>query len=233
MVLFYLSPFFCGYYFPGFLKNYFFAFWIPGLITSLGLSFASLSGPSSTSAGFLVALPWSVAFLLGATQECAKKIRFQFASVLPSVMIAMLFIIFLRALYGGFYQESYLPRLTERVKSGPFKGLRTTSVRRDIIERFQKTLRDTLPSKGKIVFSCFFPAGYLMTSLTPNHYFLYSNIELVEISPLTDFVVKLDDGIYQRIEIWPHYCEHLVERIGGNTGKVLKTEDSEIWIRTG
>ncbi len=231
MLIFYFSPFLCRHSSPDLTRSFFLAFWVPAMLTSLGLSFASFSGPSSTSAGFLPALPLGIAFLLQISS--GKKLpnpRFIFSNV-HGLVFLFLMIIFLRGLYGSAFQEAELSDLHYKVRSGPFRGLQTTSVKQQFIEELQETLHTYLPTEGKIVFSCFFPAGYLLTRLIPNHTFLYTVPTLSTIPESTEVVVRLYDETYTRLGIWPQQCEPLTETISSSKGILIKKEGYEIWVR--
>jgi len=231
--LVYLSPFLCSSLADrGQLKAYFLDFWVPCLCAFLACSFLSTGGVAGTSGSFLTLLPFSLAFLSESVKRLLgsrNNLGYRWVPALPLVLFGCFFLI---ATFKGVYQENLFGApLKAEVRSGPFKGLRTTETKRDFIESFQQDLKSLPLKRGRIVFSCFFPAGYLLTGFFPNHDLLWHAPKPSEIRADTDLVVRLYDEVYPTINVWPQKCSPLPEVIRGHKGTLLRRDRYELWIK--
>lgn len=86
---------------------------------------------------------------------------------LPQIAAVALGLWFAAAARSHIYFDDPIAELTAVVRSGPYAGLRTSDARRDFIESLGQDLTANTDGKGTVAFLHGFPAGYLMTSMTP------------------------------------------------------------------
>jgi len=233
LCLSYFSPLLC-WYFAGLdkAKKYSLQFWIPCFLAFIGCSFLSSGGVAGTSGALITTLPFSLVFLSEALKKAMGTHSDLKREIICSIPIFLFLVFFVRGTFSSVYQENTNQySLSSQITSGPFKGLKTSETKKLFIETLEKDLKSLPIKQGRIVFTCFLPAGYLLTNLFPNHDFLWGTPSLTQIKPNTDIVVRVFDQTYTKINVWPQHCEALSETVAGNKGTIIKKQDYEIWVK--
>jgi len=126
--------------------------WLPSFVAGLLTAWMSSSSPANLIIGFWAAGIVSLFYLARIPRNGGAA----------ATMVA----VFLAFLYVGkvFYVDGAFGRLTERVPTGPFRGLATTPEKREYLRAITDDIHRLEDPEGKIVFYEF-PAGYLLTSM--------------------------------------------------------------------
>jgi hypothetical protein len=96
--------------------------------------------------------------------------------------------------YPGFYREDPYPALTAVVKSGPYKGIRTSPEKFRFLEMITADLAKLSKPGDRLLFYDRFPAGYLLTDLR-------AATDTAWLFPMTQRGMTVD--YFQRMKIRP------------------------------
>jgi hypothetical protein len=144
--------------------------WIPSFVGGLATAWSSSNGAANACIGAFPAALASVALMQLALREAAAPHR-HVRPALQGLVLAVPLLVIAPLLQGGyadFYGEPVqLPRLTERVLSGPFKQIRTTPERRSLVEDFARIGASLIGPRDRILVFNDFPAGYLLAGVRP------------------------------------------------------------------
>lgn len=203
-------------------------FLLPAATATLAMSFTSNSGVASTSTGFLPIVPLSLILFISAVQKATPKSLFGLKPYLNLIITVVFVFFFIRSTFQSAFKEPSFSDLTHPISSGPFRGLKTNRFKKDFIEQLQNQLSQLKETKHRILFTCFFPAGYLLTDLTPGYFFIWgapgngSNLFDSEI------LVRVFDDSYPLLGISNQTCQPLKEEVLGKKGRILREKYYEI-----
>jgi hypothetical protein len=148
------------------LERLFWLVWVPGFAAGLATSFTSSNGFWAAAIGlfpgFIVTSVYFVRALakLWASRPDVSRAVGAIALVIP--VVALLFYQF-----GLPYRDDSIRSLTARVPSGPYAGLRTTPQKSAYLAKVTRALETAGAGANTVFIFDNFPAGYLVTSLTP------------------------------------------------------------------
>ncbi|NBW99090.1 hypothetical protein EBR03_05915 [bacterium] len=220
-------------------RKWILSLWLPCFMGMLTLSNLSNSGLSSGAVAFQPLLPLTLCLLSEPLLSAVSKKNNGWASFL-GMSVALLFIFLeFRSLMGTAYRENNYRALTERVEMGAFQGLKTTQAKKKFIEQLQADLARYESVAGRIEFTCFFPAGYLLSPQnagTPSVWTTpmlgYPRYEALikKILPELSVKVRVYDETYSKLDIWPQQCEPLKETDLTKPAKLIKREGYELLV---
>lgn len=224
---------------PAERRTWILSLWLPSFIGMLTLSNLSNSGLSSGAVAFQPLLPLTLCLLSEPLLLAVSRKNSRWAPFL-GMSVALLFIFLeLRSLMGTAYRENNYGALTERVGSGAFQGLKTTQLKKNFIEQLQADLARYESVGGRIEFTCFFPAGYLLSQQnagTPSVWTTpmlgYPRYEALikQILPELSVKVRLYDETYSKLDIWPQQCAPLKNTDLGKPAELIKREGYELLV---
>ncbi|NDG25751.1 MAG: hypothetical protein EB120_01075 [Proteobacteria bacterium] len=230
IVLAWLGPLLFLKFFPTTAtRTFFFGYWIPCFLATFFLVLISTGGMSSSATGLLPLFPFSIGALSTGIERALylrKTKAFTFLSVVPALFFILVLV---RSTGQSAMREKDISELHFPVQSGVYQGLQTTEFKKFFIEELEQQLRSLSKGKGRIVFSCFFPAGYLISPLSAGVDFLWAAPPLTQIAPEVTTVVRIYDSTYSKLGLWPQTCPALTEKLNGRTGTLIKTAHYEIW----
>jgi len=210
-------------------KRFLLWFLLPAAAATLAMSFTSNSGVSSTSTGFLPILPVALLLLSSAIQKSFPKSSF-FKPYLGSIVILFFLLIFVRGTFQSAFKEPRFSELKHPISAGPFQGLKTSQFRKDFIEKLHTHLNQLKDNKKSILFTCFFPAGYLLTDLKPGYFFVWgapgNGNNLFD----SELLVRVFDKTYPLLGISSQSCQPLQDEVSGKKGQLVKEEFYEIGL---
>lgn len=137
------------------------ALWLPAFLAGMFLSFFSNSGTFRYTQMSLPACIVSLALVALIVKDRLGTLRhFSGIGVIPALCFLLI------ATYVGPFSRLFDPNQT-RFSSGPFKGLSSGRAEVEYLEGLTNDVRRYERKDGRIFFYCFFPAGYLLTSMRP------------------------------------------------------------------
>ncbi len=137
--------------------------WLPSALAGLTTAWVSSGSPVNLIIGLWGGGILSAYFFFEAISHTSRpKERSALTVLAPSILLGG----FTLFLFVGqvFYCDGVLPRLTQKIEAGPFKGLYTTAEKYEYLTEITSDIRKLENLKGKIVFYEF-PAGYLLTEM--------------------------------------------------------------------
>ncbi|NPC55768.1 hypothetical protein [Caenimonas soli] len=144
--------------------------WIPSFAGGFATAWSSSNGAANACIGMFPAALAAVVLIQLALRELPAANRLA-ALVLETTALAVPLVVIVPLLEGGyadFYGEPVqLPKLTERVAAGPFKGIRTTPEKLSFIETFARDALPLIGPRDRILVFSDFPAGYLLAGVRP------------------------------------------------------------------
>lgn len=152
--------------------------WLPTATAAFATSVTSYNG--LTSSGVPSALCCVISFLLlsewwkqsfpkleGTGHFFSSRLFRSFGAYASLIPIAAYLVSHSYMNVRNIYHEDAIGRLTEKIESGPFRGLYTSGIKKVFIDEYSRKLEPYRESPGRILFYPTFPAGYLMTSRLP------------------------------------------------------------------
>jgi hypothetical protein len=149
--------------------------WLPAAVGALATSTTSYSGLYSAGAPMELCSICTFALMMMWFDENRSGIQAllqpRFAK-LPMTALRVLPLLLWIALFSyltsrEIYFEDPIRQLTQRVRSGPFRGLHTTPTKANYVHTVEDLVKPYQQPPGRILFYPTFPAGYLMTRRAP------------------------------------------------------------------
>lgn len=163
------------------MKAVFYGLWAPSFVSGLIVAFSSGNGFRSAAIGFFPAGLIMAFFAAVAVEErlpaTPGAVRFAaMAKVVPALIVLGCLA---ATWYPGFYREDPYPALTAVVKSGPYKGIRTSPEKHRYLEMIAADVAALSKPGDRLLFYDRFPAGYLLTDLraATDNVWLYSTTQ--------------------------------------------------------
>jgi hypothetical protein len=140
--------------------------WAPGLVAGLAVAYTSSIGVRAVTIGLFQGALVSLVFLCLALGDIWRN-RQHARQVLQVAVLASPVFVLLFFQYSLPYRDAPMTKLTAHVTAGAYAGLYTTTDNRNYLRIVEKDLKNVEPSEKTILFFNDFPAGYLLSDLTP------------------------------------------------------------------
>jgi hypothetical protein len=140
----------------------FLGIWLPSLVTSLGLAWASSVHVLSEGYAQVPALITATVLAVMLAREIAPLHSLWPALAWSTVVIAS-YLVHLRQPYN----DDVAARLDTRLADGPWRGIATTREKALYVQAIQAGVHAFADEGKRVMFLTHFPAGYLMTSMRP------------------------------------------------------------------
>ncbi len=141
--------------------------WFPSFVAGILNAISSSNGGMNAGLGLL---PAAILLFTGmalaaqrAAQASARATWGQVAAMATPVVLVLGFLSRVKTVY----RDHHIEQLTERVRSGPFRGLDTIPAKAGFITDLQRELARHERRDGRIIFFHDFPAGFLFTRMRP------------------------------------------------------------------
>ncbi len=148
----------------GFSNRLFFFLFLPSFLQSFALSFTATTFLIQYNIGILPAFISTLILFSLWIRDKDKKAAFLFEKIPFFFLILNLLYIQWNSYCGEYVKNSEIKYM---VSMGPFKGLRTTFYKKELLENLTLDIKKFSFEKGRIVFLCRFSAGYLFTKMNP------------------------------------------------------------------
>lgn len=146
-----------------FLKSIFLGIWIPSFIAGVITGLISANGAMNFGVGIVPGVLVTSIILICIVKEGASDFHNNISALIPATILVILLVF----PYGFVYSEGSYFKLTEKIESGPYKGLYTSSEKKQYLTSIMQDFDKFKSEKGKVLFFDFFPAGYLYTTMKP------------------------------------------------------------------
>ena len=146
--------------------------WLPAMVAGMTTAWTSTNGHWNFFVGFFPAAVLSCVYLAEPLRRSARPSKKPEPPgtpepenrVLSLVPVLIVLAVLVTDQFRSVYRDDALPRLTARVSSGAFAGLRTTPERAAFLGQLEA---DLAPLKGDGIFYDSFPAGFLLVAGRP------------------------------------------------------------------
>jgi len=135
--------------------------YVPSFVAGLISTFTSVSGHLNSQVGLVPAFMVSL-ILVGQAMQLLKP-RFKHFSLVPLALPS--FLIFLFPL--NIWSDASFKELTQKVETGPYKGIYTTPQKKEVVETLYSELKPLLPEQGPLLVYPNFSWVYLISPIPP------------------------------------------------------------------
>jgi hypothetical protein len=140
--------------------------WVPGLVAGIAVAYTSSIGVRAVTIGLFQGALVSLVFLCLTVGDIWRK-RQRVSKALQVVVLAGPFLVLLFFQYSLPYRDAPITKLTAHVTTGAYSGLYTTSNNLAYLRMIEKDLKNDETGAKTVFFFNDFPAGYLLSNLTP------------------------------------------------------------------
>lgn len=153
------------------VRQMFFAVWVPSFVAGLIAASSSGNGAISAAVGlFPASIVTSVFVVLTFVDISSRYPKGEKYSVnhlwlaVPPVLVASFLVIYQ---FGALYRDDRVKELDTQIKTGAYAGLFTTREKNDFMTNLCNDISALSMPSDTVLFYDRFPAGYLLTSMSP------------------------------------------------------------------
>jgi hypothetical protein len=147
-------------------RRMFWLVWTPGLVAGIAVAYTSSIGVRAVTIGLFQGALVSLVFLCLTLDDIWRN-RQRISKILPLLALIAPVIVLLFFQYSLPYRDAPIAKLTAHVTTGAYAGLYTTPNNRNYLRVIEKDLKNVEPGAKTVLFFNDFPAGYLLSDLTP------------------------------------------------------------------